>query len=100
MADKKPKTLDLHGLTANEAKDEIRRFLDRLIAQTHGKFTVRIITGKGLHSRDGAVLPREAHHFVSQRYSDRIVRLDDSPADVLLGGIPIRGHFDVILRGK
>lgn len=100
MADGKLRTLDLHGLTAEEARDEIRQFIDRLLSQTHGKFTVRIITGKGLHSRDGAVLPRDSHYFVKQRYSDRIVRIDDSPADVLLGGIPIRGHFDVVLKGK
>lgn len=92
-------TIDLHGLTVREANDELRRFLDRILGQRGGgKVTVRIITGKGIHSRDGAVLPRECHDFVKQRYADSIVRIDDSPADVLLGGIPIRGHFDVVFK--
>ena len=44
-------TLDLHGLTYNEAESEINKFLDEAIASNIQK--VAIIHGKGLHSQDG-----------------------------------------------
>ncbi len=49
-------TLDLHGYTAQEAEDKARHFIED--ARHRGIRTVRIITGKGLHSPGGvAVLP-------------------------------------------
>jgi len=49
-------TLDLHGCTSQEAEDKTRHFIDN--ARTRGLRTIRIITGKGLHSPGGvAVLP-------------------------------------------
>jgi DNA-nicking Smr family endonuclease len=53
---KPEKELDLHNKTANEAKREIRWFLEN--AKHNRIRTVRIITGKGLHSQDfKSVLP-------------------------------------------
>ncbi|MBU0682224.1 MAG: Smr/MutS family protein [Proteobacteria bacterium] len=49
-------TLDLHGCTAQEAEVKALRFVEG--ARRRGILTVRIITGKGLHSPGGkAVLP-------------------------------------------
>ena len=46
--------LDLHGLTAEEAEKKTRSFL--LTQKRRGQQTVRIITGKGLHSTGPGVL--------------------------------------------
>lgn len=49
-------SLDLHGCTLEEAEVKISAFMER--AELGGLQTVRIITGKGLHSPGGkAVLP-------------------------------------------
>jgi DNA-nicking Smr family endonuclease len=49
-------TLDLHGCMAQEAEDKTLRFVEE--SRRRGILTVRIITGKGLHSPGGkAVLP-------------------------------------------
>ncbi|MFH7319696.1 Smr/MutS family protein [Desulfurivibrio sp. D14AmB] len=47
--------LDLHGLTAEEAEKAIRRFVVR--CREIRLTTLRIITGKGLHSPGQPVLP-------------------------------------------
>ena len=98
----KPRTLDLHGLTLEQAQRRVDQFIPEILKQlkTAGeKVRVRIITGKG--TRDGqpaGVLAREIHTWVSQRWARHIVSIDASPADVLVGGIPIRGHFDLTLK--
>ncbi len=49
-------SLDLHGCTALEAEGRTRRFVEE--AGRRGLRTLRVITGKGLHSPGGkAVLP-------------------------------------------
>ncbi|PID78211.1 MAG: hypothetical protein CSA18_02665 [Deltaproteobacteria bacterium] len=48
-------TLDLHGFTSIQARLKIENFI--LSAFEKGYFTLRIITGKGIHSQAGAVLP-------------------------------------------
>ncbi|MFH1215688.1 MAG: Smr/MutS family protein [Pseudomonadota bacterium] len=47
--------LDLHGNTCVEAKVKVENFL--LTARLRGLKSLRIITGKGLHSQSGPVLP-------------------------------------------
>ncbi|HEY3354874.1 MAG TPA: Smr/MutS family protein [Polyangia bacterium] len=42
--------IDLHGLTADAARDEVQRFLDEV--RTAGKRCVLIIHGRGLNSKD------------------------------------------------
>ena len=58
--------LDLHGLTAREARLEIARFLHR--AGTLGERCVRIIHGKGNRSADhGPVLKNKVNVWLRQR---------------------------------
>lgn len=47
--------VDLHGCTARQAARRLESFV--LVSRTQGLHTVRIITGKGLHSAGEAVLP-------------------------------------------
>ncbi len=42
--------LDLHGLTKEEAQEEVLDFIDEARMKNYGR--VRIITGKGLHSEN------------------------------------------------
>jgi len=43
--------LDLHQMTKDEARREVRAFLDE--AEALGYKKIRIITGKGIHSESG-----------------------------------------------
>lgn len=56
--------LDLHGLTGSEATVRIDNFIRT--ARGKGLQTLRIITGKGLHSEGPAVLPEVAEHKLSE----------------------------------
>ena len=47
--------IDLHGCTARQAERKVESFV--LASRMQGLHTVRIITGKGLHSPGVAVLP-------------------------------------------
>ncbi|MFU8819488.1 MAG: Smr/MutS family protein [Desulfurivibrio sp.] len=47
--------LDLHGMTAEEGEKAVRRFIEDCLSLRLA--TLRIITGKGLHSRGQPVLP-------------------------------------------
>ncbi|MBW6440741.1 Smr/MutS family protein [Patescibacteria group bacterium] len=49
--------LDLHGLTKEEAREEVLDFLDE--ANNNGDKKVRIITGKGLHSENNKGILKE-----------------------------------------
>jgi DNA-nicking Smr family endonuclease len=94
-------TLDLHRLTLAEAQGRIdgvlRQILGRLAA---GPVTLKVITGKGRHSLGSSVLPREIHDYVKSRYAAHIHRIDDSPADLVVGELPLRGHFNVTFGKK
>jgi hypothetical protein len=62
---------------------------------------VKIITGKGHHSQRGdSVLAKEIHSFVLQTFRHIILEIEDSPDQVRLAGIPLRGHFHVTILGK
>lgn len=94
-------TIDLHGLTISEAENVVEDELDQLIKIPGRKWRIRIVTGKGIHSNragGNGTLSRAVHDFVQNRYFSQIVSIQDSPADVLLGDLPIRGHFDVVLK--
>jgi DNA-nicking Smr family endonuclease len=97
--------IDLHRCTVEEA----RRAIDAVFAQLVTPGTslwrqgalvrLKIITGKGKHSGPaGPVLAREIHRYVALTYASHIVSIEESPADVVLGGLPLRGHFHVVLR--
>jgi DNA-nicking Smr family endonuclease len=101
-----PAEIDLHRMTLDEARVCVDRAVTEALAQIaqrggRGEVTLKIVTGKGLHSgATGSVLPREIHRHVRQRYALQIVSIEESPADVTIGGVPIRGHFHVTLRGR
>jgi hypothetical protein len=56
-------TLDLHGDTADAARSRAERWLRA--QQSAGERTVRLITGRGLHSIGPPVLPREIEHLLA-----------------------------------
>ncbi len=57
--------LDLHGNTGREAMFELENFINRCIA--HRVLTVRVITGKGLHSKHfKSVLPELTEKKLSE----------------------------------
>ena len=93
------KVIDLHGLTLQQAKEFLDDRLSRLMGAGALTLTVKIVTGKGLHSGPGgAVLAKEIHRHVEAVYAKWIVSLEASPADVAIRGVPLRGHFCVKLR--
>jgi DNA-nicking Smr family endonuclease len=49
--------VDLHGLTADAARAEVERFVDR--ARADGKRCVLIVHGRGLHSKDALPVLKE-----------------------------------------
>ncbi|MCX6116392.1 MAG: Smr/MutS family protein [Proteobacteria bacterium] len=94
-------TIDLHGLTLQDALSVVDARLTLSGSYSGIAQRFRIITGKGLHSHAGiAVLASEVHRYVLTRYKSRIISIDESPGDVRIGGIPLRGHFDVVLSIK
>ena len=56
-------TLDLHGDTADAARSRAERWLRA--EQAAGERTVRLITGRGLHSVGPPVLPTEIAHLLA-----------------------------------
>ena len=93
------KTLDLHGYTLEEAKEFLDQFIEREILLKGDKLTLRIITGKGLRSGpSGGVLAREIPLHVERKWAKRVLYMEESPAKLILGEIPIRGDFTVILN--
>jgi len=91
--------IDLHGLTLLQAKEYLDDRLMRLLGAGPEVLSVKIVTGKGLHSGPGGgVLAREIHRHVAAVYGNLIVSIEDSPADTVLRGLPLRGHFNLRLR--
>lgn len=91
--------LDLHGFTLAESQRKIDELFRQLISLQ--KVRIRIITGKGRHSSDSQnLLARDVHAYVVQKYDSYIVEIEQSPDAVRLGSLPIRGHFEVVLKQK
>lgn len=92
--------LDLHGLRLDEARHRVREVLNGL-SEMAGMHRLKIITGKGHHSERGdSVLAKEIHSFVLQTWRRMITEIEDSPDQVRLAGVPLRGHFHVTILGK
>ncbi len=92
--------IDLHGLRLVEAQQRVRDVLDGLIEMA-GTHKLKIITGKGHHSKKGgSVLAKEMHSFVLLTYSRSILEIEESPDQVQLAGVLLRGHFHVTIVGK
>lgn len=64
--------LDLHGLTAEEAEKAVFRFIGQ--CRELGLTTLRIITGKGLHSPGPPVLPGITEAALLTLQNERHVR--------------------------
>jgi hypothetical protein len=75
-------TLDLHGDTAEEA----RRRAELWLAEQHslGVRTVRIITGKGLHSVGPPVLRGEIEALLRSLRPSRVARFEPEPGGGVL----------------
>jgi DNA-nicking Smr family endonuclease len=94
-----PNQIDLHGLTLLEAQDRVRLIFESILSDLHGETSVTIITGKGRHSGpQGPVLAKSVHAYVLNSFSNNIASIEDAPANVMVGSLPIRGHFKVVLR--
>ena len=88
--------VDLHGMTLQQSKSHIDTLFAKLIGK--GRFKVLIITGKGMHSKgEGNLLARDVHAHVSSKYASHILEIESSPDSVRVGGLPIRGHFEVVI---
>lgn len=90
--------IDLHGLTLGESQQRIDALLRRVVTNKQ-PVRVKIITGKGKHRQRGVnLLARDVHRWLTQKYHDWIVEIEQSPHDVRLGDLPLRGHFEVVLK--
>ena len=97
-----PFKIDLHGMTLDAARRHVDGRIHELLMRLSpgARATLNIITGKGLNSgMGGGVLAREIPDWVRERFAKHIVDMDESPAEVQLGGIPIRGYFRVTIKG-
>jgi DNA-nicking Smr family endonuclease len=93
--------IDLHGMTLEQASrhvdDQVNAILENLAPGNVA--TIDIVTGKGLNSGSGgSVLAREIPEWVRNRFARHILEMDESPADVQLGGMPLRGNFRVKMK--
>lgn len=75
-------TLDLHGRTREEARQQVEFFLDDALYQ--GWKTVLIITGRGRGSGGEPVLRREVENFLAREAGGRVAEWGRAPAR--LGG--------------
>ncbi len=90
-----PVVVDLHGLMLPEAKEFLIRTIDRSLSTAKHPVVFKVITGRGLHSKGGGVLVKEMHKFVCELYAGRLIDIEEDPGNLLIRGLPIRGHFHV-----
>ncbi|MGM0574921.1 MAG: Smr/MutS family protein [Myxococcota bacterium] len=83
--------LDLHGLREDEARQALEAFLRR--GRKEGREVVRVICGKGLHSRDRAVLHEAVPRWLRRDLREHLADAVSAPG--ALGG---SGAWYVILR--
>jgi DNA-nicking Smr family endonuclease len=94
-------TIDLHGLTLDAACRLVDQVIAAALDRRAGPVTFKIVTGRGIHSGPGGgVLVGGVHRYVSERYSQSILRIDSSPAETQIWGLPWRGFFTVTIRNK
>ena len=93
--------IDLHGLFLDEAIYKVDSKIRELLNSKAHIINLKVITGKGRHSGpEGGVLPKEIHSYVRKKFKKHIVRMEESPADCMINGLPFRGHFTVVLTSK
>lgn len=83
--------LDLHGLSRTRAEEAFRHFL--VDARYQGWTTVRVITGRGLHSPDGPVLRDAIEQLLKRESFPEVVEWGRAPRN--LGG---QGALVLFLR--
>ncbi|MEZ4600318.1 MAG: Smr/MutS family protein [Syntrophotaleaceae bacterium] len=71
-------TLDLHGLSREQAREKVRFFLEDSVFQ--GRRTVLVITGKGRGSPDGPVLRDDMQRYLSSEARAWVVEWGRAPA--------------------
>ncbi len=92
-------SIDLHGCTLEQAKSQLLGEIDSCLVGQQEPIRFRVITGRGLRSgQKGGVLYREIYAFVQRVYSGKILHIDAAPSEAMVGGIPWRGHFDVVIK--
>jgi len=64
--------IDLHLMTRKKAESEIRQFMQKAIREKLK--VVLIITGRGLHSQQGAVLPTITEKMIETWKEQRVIR--------------------------
>ncbi len=85
-------TLDLHGHSQEQARQELAAFLAR--AQGAGKRCVRVVTGKGDITQGGGVLRAQVPHWLNEPENrPRVLAFDYAPPQH--GGL---GALHVLLR--
>ena len=90
--------IDLHGLTLAESQRQIDALLRRIVTR-HNNVRIKIITGKGRHQQRGEhLLARDVHSWLQHKYRAWIVEIEQSPDAVRIGALPLRGHFEVVMR--
>ena len=63
--------IDLHGKTVSEAQRAVSNLMEELRQQYTGVVSLKVITGKGLHSKQGVgVLSREIHDYIANKYTN------------------------------
>ncbi|MEX2581842.1 MAG: Smr/MutS family protein [Gemmatimonadota bacterium] len=70
-------TLDLHGRTGAEAEIEAERWIRE--RRRDGESTVRVITGRGMHSVGPAVLPQTIEGLLSRLRRDSVQSFEREP---------------------
>ena len=98
------KTLDLHGLSLNDANQKVKFFLNSCFDQ--GVHKVIIVTGKGLHSQNGkdpyisnkfGILKNSVPEYIKNNSSLMKKIKNISDADIKDGGL---GAFYIFLKKK
>jgi DNA-nicking Smr family endonuclease len=86
--------LDLHGLRLAEAIQRTEKCVLAIVADGRIK-TLQVITGKGNHSQGLAVLAREVHPHVKDRFAQSIKDISVNPRELLDQGLPYKGFFEI-----
>ena len=68
--------IDLHGSSLEEAKELLDDLVNKKISSLIEKLTLKIITGKGKHSKEGTpVLAEEIPIYVKKQWKNKLFRM-------------------------
>lgn len=92
--------IDLHGMTVSNAQSYVIDAINNILSQAKGQpVDIRIITGKGHHSKGRQPqLISEIHHIVESTFRHRLITIEASPHELNLGGMYLKGHFDLRIK--